>query len=180
MAVQFNPRDTASRDIGSTFGLQTGLAFGKMVQVGDKKSKCVQVCCPSEMQIASDFFLVKFGNICLMFGTFGCLSKMTFESYVRLSDWWRSFDSLPTLIVFEHLEKKWITLHFIESVEFAAVEFARGRKAIWRNVLTPFQSASSCEIAIWIQYFFLKVFLHNSSIFLIQCKLERGSVESLV
>ena len=57
------------------------------------------------MQIEIDFLLVKFGNISLKFGTFGSVSNLTFESYVRLSDWWRSSDYLLTLIVFERLEK---------------------------------------------------------------------------
>ena len=57
------------------------------------------------MQIASDFFLVKFGNIISKFGTYGSLSNMTFGNYVRLIYWWRPFDSSITLIVFERLEK---------------------------------------------------------------------------
>ena len=57
------------------------------------------------MQTASDFFLVKLGNIIFKFGTYGSLSNMTFENYVRLSDWWRPIDYLITLFVFERLEK---------------------------------------------------------------------------
>ena len=49
-----------------------------------KKSKSFQVCCPSEMQIASDLFLVKFGSIIFKFGTFGSFSNMTFENYLIL------------------------------------------------------------------------------------------------
>ena len=57
------------------------------------------------MQIASDFFLVKFGINIFKFGAFGSLPSMTFESYVTQSDWWRSIDTLVSLIVFEHLER---------------------------------------------------------------------------
>ena len=57
------------------------------------------------MQTASDFFMVKFKNIILKFGRYGSSSNMTFEIYVRLSDWWRSIGSLITSIVFERFEK---------------------------------------------------------------------------
>ena len=56
-----------------------------MLKTGDKKSKSLQLCCPTEIQIASDLFLVKFGNI-FKFGTYGNMSNITFENYVKLSD----------------------------------------------------------------------------------------------
>ena len=76
-----------------------------MFKAGDKKSKPLRVCCPSEMLIASDFFLMAFRNIIFKFGTYGSLSNLTFGNYVRLSDWWRLIDSIITLLVFERLEK---------------------------------------------------------------------------
>ena len=56
LAVHFNPRDFVSCEIGSAFGLRAGLLRRKMFKAGDKKSKSFQVCCPSWMQFASDFF----------------------------------------------------------------------------------------------------------------------------
>ena len=76
-----------------------------MFKAGDKKSKSLQVGCPSEMLIASDFFLMMFRNIIFKFGTYGSLSNMTFGNYVTLSYWWRLIDSVITLLVFERLEK---------------------------------------------------------------------------
>ena len=76
-----------------------------MFKAVDKKSKSLQFCYPSEMQIASDLSLVKSGMIFFKFGTHGSLSNMAFETYVQLSDGWRSNDSLITLIVFERLKK---------------------------------------------------------------------------
>ena len=70
------------------------------------------------MQIASNFFLVKFGNIIFMFGTYGSLSNMTFGNYVRLSYWWRSID--PSITIG--------TLNLIKSVELWAVQFPGRRK----------------------------------------------------
>ena len=58
-----------------------------MFKAGDKESKSFQVCCSSEMQIASVFSLVKFGNMILKFGTYGSLSNTIFENYVGLSHW---------------------------------------------------------------------------------------------
>ena len=72
-------------EIGSTFGLRAGYPFRKMFKAGDKKSKSLKVCCPSEMLIASDFFLIMFRNIIFKFGTYGSLSNMTFRNYVTLS-----------------------------------------------------------------------------------------------
>ena len=57
------------------------------------------------MQIASDFFLVKFENIICKFGIYGSLSNVTFENYARLFYWRRPTEFLFTLIVFERLEK---------------------------------------------------------------------------
>ena len=58
---------------------------GKILADFENKSKSLQVCCPSEMLIASDFFLMMFRNIIFKFGTYGSLSNMTFGSYVTLS-----------------------------------------------------------------------------------------------
>ena len=57
-----------------------------MFKAGDKKSKSFQVCCPSEMQIASVFFLVKLENMICKFGTYGSMSNMTLGNYAGLSD----------------------------------------------------------------------------------------------
>ena len=76
-----------------------------MFKAGDKKSKSLQVCCPSEILIAFDFFLMKFRNIIFKFGTYGSLSNMTFGSFETLSYWWRLIDSIITLLVFERFEK---------------------------------------------------------------------------
>ena len=76
-----------------------------MFKAGDKKSKSLQACCPSEMLIASDFFLMIFRNIYFKSGTYGSLSNMTFGNYVTLSYWWRLIDSIFTLLVFERLDK---------------------------------------------------------------------------
>ena len=99
-----------------------------MFKGDDKKSKSFQICCPSEMQIASDFILVSFGNIILKFGTYGSLSNTTFENYVRLSDLWHSIDSLISLIFFSSVLQNWIPLNLFKYFEFAAVEFASFRK----------------------------------------------------
>ena len=57
------------------------------------------------MQIASDFFLVKFGNIIFKFSTYGSLSKNTFEINARVSNRWHSLGSLIILSAVEGLEK---------------------------------------------------------------------------
>ena len=57
------------------------------------------------MQISSVFFLLNFGSIVFPIGTFGSLSRMTFESNIRLSNWKHSMDSSLTLIILERLEE---------------------------------------------------------------------------
>ena len=96
--------------------------------------------CPSEMQSASGFFLVKIGNINFKFGTYSSSTHLTFESYIRLSSWWRSIDSLIDLIVFEQLQK----------IEQPWIELNRSNS--WRLYLQTVDKASGwkCErLKVW-------------------------------
>ena len=72
---------------------------------------------------------------------------MTFGNYIRLSYWWRSIDSLITLIVFE-LEENWITLNLIKEIEFALVEFASGQKCE-RSKAWTFESVNGRNCSGW-------------------------------
>ena len=69
----------------------------------DEKSMSFQVCCPGEIRIASDFS-VKFGINIFKFAKYGRVSNVTFESYDRPSDWWRSIGFLDISFVSERLE----------------------------------------------------------------------------
>ena len=56
------------------------------------------------MQSASDFILLKFGDIKFMLIAVGSLSNLTIESYVRLSNLWFSIHTVISLIVFVRLD----------------------------------------------------------------------------
>ena len=100
----------------------------KLVQISWKKIKVLQSCCPSEMQIASNFLLEEFGNIIT------CLVRLTLCPMWPLNFFWDfaigGFQlSLQLLYFFRTSWKIWINLNSIKKVEIAAVYSASGGKS---------------------------------------------------
>ena len=99
--------------VRSKVQLECGLANPLEKSLVDyKKSKSPQVCCSSDMQIASDFFLVKTGEIIFKYGKTGNFCNMAFQNYLGIPHWWRSIGSSLWLSWkrLENIEQPWIYL----------------------------------------------------------------------